>query len=420
MRSPWRKAVVSGLALAMMVGGASAAFADHGKGKGNGKEKHSAKEWREVIEKNFNAQRAAAPKLDISGKIDVKVQFADVKGSDVEWAARYIASLASKRVFDGFEDGTFRPRETITRVQAIKAAVQLMGLEDEAKSSKAMNANLNFKDADKLKKEHAWAVGYVAVALEHDLFAETETMIQPNKPADRLWATTLLVKAMGKQEQAKEKMNAKLPFKDANQIPAGSVGYVAVAIDNGWIDGYEDNTFRPNKPVTRAEMAALAARVDSQLPDQTSIRGKLTDTVSDGRLKLESQGDSFTVELNSFYFIFRDGKQVNVSALQKGDELLIRTYDGKAIYIEVTKLATEERRDEFTVSGKLHTFRLNSSGQVSHVTVKETNDDDSVTTSTYALSSDFAIEDGDFRDLVPGVSVELKGQNQYVHTIVIK
>ena len=69
-----------------------------------------------------------------------------------------------------------------------------------------------------------------------------------------MWATTLLVKALKLDAEAKAKINTKLTFTDADEIPAGSVGYVAVALEKGLIKGFENNTFRPNAPVTRAQL----------------------------------------------------------------------------------------------------------------------------------------------------------------------
>ena len=82
-----------------------------------------------------------------------------------------------------------------------------------------------------------------------------------------LFAATLLVKALGLEADATAKVNTQLTFKDEDKIPAGSVGYVAVATEKGIVTGYDNNTFRPNQPVTRAELAALLDRTDEEMPD---------------------------------------------------------------------------------------------------------------------------------------------------------
>lgn len=267
-------------------------------------------------------------------KIEIHLTFDDLQSA--EWAIRYIASLASKRVFEGYEDGTFKPHNTVSRIEAITAAVRLMGLRSQAESASAMNTKLNFKDANQIP---AWAVGYVAVALENDLFSENDDSVQPQKNGDRLWATTLLVKALKLEAQAKAKMNTTLSFKDAKQIPAGSVGYIAVAMEKGLVDGFEDNTFRPNQSVTRAELAALLDRTGGQLPDQgnNTITGTITNVVANNTLSIKSSGTTAAYSLHPDVFIYRNGAKVNASALQAGDEVKIRTFNNQVVFIEVTK-----------------------------------------------------------------------------------
>ncbi len=412
MSKTFKKTVISGLTLAMVLGGSTAAFAD-GKGKGHDKDKDRDWEKRDKIEKKMD--------FDKDVNINIKLTFDDLKGKDVEWAQRYIASLASKRVFEGYEDGTFQPRKTITRIEAITAAVRLMGLRDQAESADAKAANLNFKDADKLKQKYPWATGYVSVALQNDLFTETDDMIQPEKEADRLWATTLLVKAMKLQNEAKAKMNAKLPFRDADKISAGSVGYVAVAIEKNLIDGYEDNTFRPNKPVTRAELAALLDRTGSQLPDRASVKGTVNGTLNNNLLPVKLQNNEvLNVELDSNVFVFRSGSRVAPGDLRSGDQVMIRTYGGKAIYIEVLNTAGDpQQQTDFTVTGTLNSYTLNSKGGLANVTINQNVDGGGVQTAVYGIASEVYIS-GDVSQLTAGRTLELRGKNQLVHTIIIR
>lgn len=314
---PVKKMMVTGLALAMVLGTGTEAFAKGPKNKENPSQKHWNNGW--------HGQK-------------VNLDFKDTQGKEMEWAMRYIARLAARGIFDGYSDGSFRPQETVTRIEAITAAVRLMGLRDQAESAAEMQTKLNFKDADQVP---AWAVGYVAVAAENDLFAESETTVHPNQPADRLWATTLLVKALGLQDEAQSKMNVKLTFADADKIPAGSVGYVAVAIEKGVVNGFEDNTFRPNQPVTRAQIAALLDRAGDLLPDSNNgvVTGTVTAPVTNNTLTLNQNGQTVSLTFDSNAFIYRAGARVSSSALQVGDVVKTLTYNNVIIFAEVTQAA---------------------------------------------------------------------------------
>ncbi len=56
--------------------------------------------------------------------------FPDVPTS--HWAAGYIGALASEGVINGFEDGTFRPSDSVTYEQAVKMTENLLGLTFES------------------------------------------------------------------------------------------------------------------------------------------------------------------------------------------------------------------------------------------------------------------------------------------------
>ncbi|SDD72112.1 S-layer homology domain-containing protein [Paenibacillus sp. UNCCL117] len=412
MNPIFKKTLVSGLTLAMVLGGTSAALAD---GKDKGRDDKRGNDHRSEQARNWGDSKPGQKNNKL------KLSFDDLKGSDVEWAARYIASLASKQVFEGYEDGTFQPRKTITRIEAITAAVRLMGLRDQAESDAAKQANLNFSDANKIKEKYGWAVGYVSVALQNDLFTETDAAVQPDKEADRLWATTLLVKALKLQDEAKSKMNAKLPFKDAGKIPAGSVGYVAVALERGLIDGYEDNTFRPNQQVTRAELAALLDRTGSQLPDNTAYKGTVTGPVTTNMLSVKaSNNETISVEMDGSAYVFRNGVRVAPSQLVAGDQVLVRTYGGKIIFVEVTKMAGDNGQSvDFVVTGTLNGYTLNSQGSLATISINQNVSGGGVQTAVYNVAQNVYIS-GDVSLLTAGRSIELRGKQQSVHTVIIR
>jgi len=51
-----------------------------------------------------------------------------------------------------------------------------------------------------------------------------------------------------------------LAFTDNETIPDWAKGYIATAVENGLIKGFEDGSFRPETHVTRAQLAVIAAR----------------------------------------------------------------------------------------------------------------------------------------------------------------
>jgi hypothetical protein len=205
---------------------------------------------------------------------EVKFDFSDASETP-GWAQGYIGKMQSKSIITGYADGTFRPNAPVKRIEAIVMAVRLMELEEEAKA-KSPDTPLHFKDANKIP---SWGRGHVVVALENGLFDGTEDKIQPDKPASRVWIVNLLVRALGLEDEALKQMTSIPDFKDVNEIPAASIGYVNVAIENGITTGFGDLTFKPNKNVTRGEMAAFLERTNEGLLEQSgalTVQGSIT------------------------------------------------------------------------------------------------------------------------------------------------
>jgi hypothetical protein len=274
------------------------------------------------------------------GKVRVTFEFEDM--AQAEWAIQYMTSMQIKGVITGYPDGKFQPNKPINQIEAITTAVRILGLEEEAQAK--MDTKLSFKDANQIENKYPWAVGYIAVALEQGLFDSDDDKVQAEKPASRVWTAALLVKALGKKEEAQAKMNTQLTFKDRNAIPAGSVGYVAVAVENKLVEGYENNTFRPNKPVTRAEMAALLDRLDVQLEndlDESEWKGTFVSS-TDTSITLQTDNmASMTLPLAEQVYVFIDRKQVTTASLVIGDDLTVRTVDGEVVFISA-KVQKEE------------------------------------------------------------------------------
>lgn len=84
---------------------------------------------------------------------------------------------------------------------------------------------------------------------------QTQTTFGPEAPLTRAQFVTLLARVFEWELPAAPQLG----FKD--NIPEYARGAVHVAAANGLVKGYEDNTFRPDRPVTRAEAAAILDRL---------------------------------------------------------------------------------------------------------------------------------------------------------------
>ncbi|WP_162848564.1 S-layer homology domain-containing protein [Paenibacillus nanensis] len=279
-----------------------------------------------------DAEAVTEPAAEIEEEREtLELKFGDA--DEASWAVQAIGLMKSQAILSGYEDGNFRPNKPVSRVEAVVAAVRLMGLEDEAKA-KSGDIKLAFTDAAAIDKKFKWAKGYIATALEHGLFDTSDTKLDPQKPASRVWVSALLVKALGLEEEALALMTSVPEFKDVSAIPAGSIGYVNVAVEEGIITGYPDETFKPNRNVTRAELASLLVRTNDNLLEQAgaiTVSGEVTaisfeteqeaaDAPALGSITVKSfNGDSLAFKISAELPITYEDEFIPASELVVGD-----------------------------------------------------------------------------------------------------
>lgn len=170
--------------------------------------------------------------------------------SDVEagsWAAPYILNLAERKIFIGYEDGTFRPELGITRQEIAVALVRAMGMEADAK---AATASSKFADDDNIAD---WARGYVNIAVSKNIFTGYgDGEFKPTRTISRQELVTVLMRLSG-DAVTSTVMN----YADIDEIHGYARPHIGRATNLGIVDGYPDGTFKPLNFVTRAEAAKM-------------------------------------------------------------------------------------------------------------------------------------------------------------------
>ena len=53
--------------------------------------------------------------------------------------------------------------------------------------------------------------------------------------------------------------------------------YINFAATRGWVTGYSDGTFKPENPISRAEVAAVTCRLLERSADQSYIRSHMSE-----------------------------------------------------------------------------------------------------------------------------------------------
>lgn len=156
----------------------------------------------------------------------------------------------------GYPDGTVKPAGSITRAEVAAILFRLM---DADSRSLYYSTASGFRDVDSTK----WYNTYVATLNNAGVITDSRTgYFRPNDAITRAELAAMLA-------QFAEKKSAAIYFSD---ISAGywAANAIALTANLGWINGYPDGTFGPDKTVTRAELMAMVNRATGRAPKSTS------------------------------------------------------------------------------------------------------------------------------------------------------
>ncbi|WP_027085808.1 S-layer homology domain-containing protein [Cohnella panacarvi] len=178
----------------------------------------------------LSAAEAASPAEPAS-----RIVLNDIQG---HWAEQAIESWADLGLAQGRDDGSFHPEQEVTRAEFIALANRMYGYTERAAVDYLDVADAWYATDVRI----ATAAGYIAGYQDHTF--------RPNEPISRQEAAVVIARLLG-LEQSGEK--SELKFNDKAAIPAWSRGAIAAVVDQGYMKGYPDGTFRPVQPITRAE-----------------------------------------------------------------------------------------------------------------------------------------------------------------------
>ena len=124
-------------------------------------------------------------------------------------------------------------------------------------------ANLETKSALKLSNHDLNKTGHYSY-----LTGYPDGTFAPNKGMSRAEVASLFTRLLKNRPLKEQSYEAGLSDLHAGDWYADAVGY---AVQKGIVSGYPDGTFKPNQAISRAEFAAIAARFTDMTGDQPSV-----------------------------------------------------------------------------------------------------------------------------------------------------
>ncbi|HAN10032.1 MAG TPA: hypothetical protein DCP90_05380 [Clostridiales bacterium] len=204
------------------------------------------------------------------------VGFEDLPSS--HWAYNAVSDMVNKGVIKGFEDGTFRPEEPVTREQFAKILVLALNLPKDTETTQT------FSDVTKSE----WAYTYVEAAKQYLTgYKIGSTMsFRGSENAVREDMAVAIVRAKGLLKETPD-LTLLDKFADKNDISMDLRGYVAIAVKNKIMEG-DGTNFNAQKTLTRAEACVLLYKAKGEKVVAVNL-DETTNLVDNGIVKSEDE-----------------------------------------------------------------------------------------------------------------------------------
>ena len=173
-------------------------------------------------------------------------------GVTVKKAAPKLNTADHFAYVQGYPDGTVKPAGNITRAETAAILFRLM---DDASRKTYYSTKSGFRDV----ASGSWYNTYVATLNNAGVITDSSNgYFRPNEAITRAELAAMLAKFSETTGAANYFNDVSAKYWAANAI--------AICAKLGWINGYPDGTFRPDKNVTRAELMAMINRATGRAP----------------------------------------------------------------------------------------------------------------------------------------------------------
>src|SRR6056297_635317 len=229
--------------------------------------------------------------------------FSDI--GDAPWAETYIENMVDEGIVTGYEDGSFRPNDNISKYASILMIYRTVKATDLVTTSEQTVNISRHMTTIVSKGVPNWPDMYGAVAycLENDIITAADLdnfhIGDTYTNARRFEVAVFLGKTMNIYLEEDLNVLYSLDFKDASSIVAAARPYVYLLNKKDIINGDELGYFNPNSPITRAAMAKmlsvslnLLGNIEEPVENSDDIIGTITNIIGDtNRVVIQNGAD---------------------------------------------------------------------------------------------------------------------------------
>ena len=163
------------------------------------------------------------------------------------WAKNTIKSFISKGYINGYQDGSFKPNNDITRAEFVKIANRVFGFTEKG--------TVTFNDV----RSSDWFYNEIAIAQKAGYInGKSGTTFAPNDKITRQEVAVILTNIMNNKDTVYDKINT---FADGYKTSSWAKSSVEGAIEAGYLRGNDKGLLNPTGNITRAEAVTMLSRV---------------------------------------------------------------------------------------------------------------------------------------------------------------
>ena len=190
-----------------------------------------------------------------TNKIEATTSLKDLKG---HWAEMTVKTAVEKGIITGYSDGTFKPDNSITRIELITMLAK-------AVEKDYSQINVSFSDIPSTY----WGLNHIKEAIAVGIIVPSELggKLNPNEKLTRLEMATMIARALQVNSdyqalltQYKGLIPMDIPFTDWKKVEQKDVPSIAMTVGTGITNGVGNGSFGMSKTTTRGEAATMISR----------------------------------------------------------------------------------------------------------------------------------------------------------------
>lgn len=258
--------------------------------------------------------------------------FTDVNSKSYAWAYEYVEDMAERGLIKGYEDGTFKPGNSVSRMEAFALFARLMGSNNDVNADVVAAATEKY--ASVLEKyDLSYAEGDIAYMLSRGVISESELDTyfggkRKSEPMPRYEAAVLITKAMNAETEAKEEVLVDMDYTDVTDIPKTARQYVYYVTKNGIMTGMGDNVFSPETAVLRGQMAVMLSRTADSINYSFEQASLVSVDVKSKNIEIkDTDGNKFKIGYDDDTVFMKNCQKASADDLGAGQTLVL-TYTG--------------------------------------------------------------------------------------------